>query len=426
MSASCQADERRHVAPSVLGRVLPVVLPNITEYLAAALSGTECSEPDWSDLEWRIARAVAVIHGVSPLLSQRLSWIGPPGWRTFLDNQRTHTASRYSRMAALLARIHGLALQEDVPFVPLKGEALHAIGIYAAGDRPMADVDLLVRHSDLGPMSRILTGLGYRPLSITADEHVLVPVDQPAPSHRGEHADNGITIELHAKIDRPMPVRMVDITAQLWPSAPRPGRNSYPSVAALMGHLLMHAAVNMQMRILRMLQLHDIALLAPRLSSTDWKELLLRGDGRTTSWWAMPPLQLTQHYYPGVIPAAAIDSVKSACSPLLRFVAPRFRLSGVSASNMSRSVFPALSWVGSVPEAVNCVGNRLQSGMRALRGNTTIRAATELEPWITRSHRRRLLEVLLGRPRPETLLVIKAALDGDQSLARDQAQPEAA
>jgi len=402
------------------------MLPKITEYLAAALSGTQYPEPDWSDLEWRIARAVAVIHGVSPLLSQRLSWTGPPGWRTFLDNQRVHTARRYGRMAALLAKIDGLAVQENIAFIPLKGEALHAIGLYAAGDRPMADIDLLVRHRDLGPMSRVLTELGYRPLSITADEHVLVPVDRPPLSHLGEHADNGITIELHAKIDRPMPVRVVDITAQLWPLASRPGRNDYPSLAALMGHLLMHAAVNMQMRILRMLQLHDIALLAPRLSASDWSELLAPGDGRAASWWAMPPLLLTQHYYPGAIPAAAIDSVKPGCSALLRFVAPRLRLSGVSASNMRRSVFPALSWAGSLPEAVNFVGNRLQSGLQALRGNTTIRAATELQPWITRSHRRRVLEVLMGRPRPETLSVITAALDSDPSLAPVQGQPKAA
>ena len=32
-----------------------------------------------------------------------------------------------------------------IALVPLKGAALHAMGIYAAGERPMADVDLLVR-----------------------------------------------------------------------------------------------------------------------------------------------------------------------------------------------------------------------------------------------------------------------------------------
>jgi putative nucleotidyltransferase-like protein len=422
MSAPREGAAHATVDPRVLGRKLR----NITESLAAALAGARDPEPDWSDLEWGIARAVAVIHGISPLLSKHLGWRGPPGWRDFLEGQWAHTAGRYRRMASLVASIDALAAQAAIAFIPLKGEALHAIGLYAAGDRPMADIDLLLAPADLAPMARMLTGLGYRPICATADECVLVPADRPALNHFGEHTDNGITIELHAKIGRPMPVRSVDITAQLWPAAPRPGRNEYPSLSALMSHLLLHAAVNMQMRILRMLQLHDIALLAPRLSAADWNELLHPGGEPTGCWWAMPPLQLTARYYPGSIPAAAIEDTRTGCAALLRFVAPRLRVSDVSASNVRRATFPALSWVGSLPEAVSCVSARLQSGVRALRGDTAMPQATELQPWITPSHRRRVLEVLLGRPRPEALRVVAAALDSELAVAPAQARRNAA
>jgi hypothetical protein len=242
----------------------------------------------------------------------------------------------------------------------------------------------------------------------------------------GEHTDQGITIELHTKIHRPMPVRTVDITAQLWAATPRPGRNEYPSLGALMTHLLMHAAVNMQLRILRMLQLHDIALLAPRLSVPDWEEVLGPNKRGGLSWWAMPPLQLVSHYYPSAIPAAAIDTAGTGCTALLRALARRLRLSEASASNLQRSLFPALLWSGSLPEAATCVANRLHRGMQALVGNAQIPVATDLQPWITPSHRRRFLEVLLGRPRPETLLVVSAALDCDIPSSPDQAQPRAA
>jgi hypothetical protein len=168
------------------------------------------------------------------------------------------------------------------------------------------------------------------------------------------------------------------------------------------------------------------AALAPLLSIADWNEVLTPGDGQTDPWWALPPLQLTAHYYPNVIPAAVMDTAKSRSTALLRLVAPRFQLSGVSASNLRASVFPALSWVSSFPEAVNCLSTRLQSGIRALRGDTTIKEATEIQPWITRSHRRRLLGVLLGRPRPETLRVVIAALESDLASAPDQRQPKAA
>ena len=415
MSVARHADDRRQVAHGVLRRVLPVMLPTITEFFAAALAGAKVGEPDWSDLEWRIARAVVVIHGISPLLSRRLSWSGPPGWRTFLESQRTHTASRYRRMATLLANIGGQAAKANIVFVPLKGEALHAMEVYEAGDRPMADIDLLVKQQDLVPMGRLLAGLGYRPALVTADEHVLVPLNQPPQVHLGEHADSGITIELHATIRRPMPVRLVDITAQLWPSAPRPGRNDYPSLAALMGHLLMHAAVNMQVRILRMIQLHDMALLAPRLSTTDWSALLAPGYGRAPPWWAAPPLQLMKRYYPDAIPRGAIEAVNAGCSALLKYTAPRLRLSDVSVSNPHRPVFPALSWAGSFPEAFSCIGKRLHRGAQALRGGTATQDTVDFQPWITRSYRRRVIDLLLGRPRTETQMMVAAALDHDQS-----------
>ena len=414
------------LSPRALGRFLPRVLPAVTEYLALALAAGTQAEPSWNDVEWRIARAVAVIHGISPLLSTRLAWAGPPGWRTFLESQRTHTASRYLRMTALLAKIDELAVQQKIAFLPLKGEALHAIGLYAAGERPMADIDLLVKGGQLGAMSQAISLLGYRLVSSTPSEQGLVPIDRPAASYLGEHADQGITIELHSRIHWPMPVRVVDITAQLWPATPRSGRNDYPSLGALMAHLLMHAAVNMQLRILRMLQLHDIALLARRMSVSDWNEVLEPSVGCGPSWWSLPPLQLTEHYYPGAIPVPTIESARVGCPALLRFLTPGWRISEVSASNLRRSLFPALTWAGSVPEAANCVGNRLMRGMQALRGSPRIPATTELQPWITPSHRWRLLEVVLGRSRPESLSVIRAALDSDLPASPSQARPKAA
>ena len=95
--------DRHPNSPRVLRRLLPRMLPAVTEQLAGALSGRLAPEPGWSELEWRIARAVAIIHGISPLLSRRLTWHGPAGWQAFLDDQRVQTAGRYQRMGDLLA-----------------------------------------------------------------------------------------------------------------------------------------------------------------------------------------------------------------------------------------------------------------------------------------------------------------------------------
>jgi hypothetical protein len=119
-------------------------LRKITEVLAQELACPTQAVPDWSDFEWIMARAVAAMHGVSPLLSRALRWQGPAGWTRFLEEQRAHTATRHARIAELLLRLDQRAREAGVAAVALKGVALHAFGVYQAGERPMADVDLLV------------------------------------------------------------------------------------------------------------------------------------------------------------------------------------------------------------------------------------------------------------------------------------------
>ena len=60
-----------------------------------------------------------------------------------------HVAGRHRRIAELLGRIDAEARRSGIALVALKGAALHAIGIYQAGERPMADIDLLARDADV-------------------------------------------------------------------------------------------------------------------------------------------------------------------------------------------------------------------------------------------------------------------------------------
>jgi hypothetical protein len=426
MTAAMRTDSARGSVVKLPGRKLRSTLREVTEYLATMLAGTSHLTPDWSEARWRIAHAVAIIHGISPLLSQRPEWsAGPPAWRAFLLDQRTHSIARHRRVEATLAVVGKVAERERIAFVPLKGAALHALGLYAAGDRPMADVDLLLTPEDRRLMTRALSALGYRLVSANDDVEVLVPPDRSARIHLGEHEDNGVTIELHTAIRRPMPVRQVDITATLWPAAPRSGPNEYPSTAAFMIHLLHHAAVNMQFRILRMVQLHDMALLAPRLSAGDWRHLTTPGDGGS-NWWAVPPLILLRRYYPGSVPGEVIAALSSQCPRPLLFAARRQLLSDVSASNLRRPVVPALLWSGSWTETLAAIQGRARNGARSLGLGTSLPPPGELQPWIIPSHRQRALDVLLGRPRPETIMMTSAALAGDFAAMEVQRQPGAA
>src|SRR5579863_9044854 len=109
-------------------------LHRITESLAIGLAGADAGLPAWSELEWRLAPAVAAIHGVSPLLTATLPWQGPPHWASFLAEQRRHTLLRQQRIDEMLARIEAHSRSAGIAVVPLKGAALQRAGVYAAGE----------------------------------------------------------------------------------------------------------------------------------------------------------------------------------------------------------------------------------------------------------------------------------------------------
>ena len=223
-------------------------LRETTETLACELATPTSESPLWSEFEWRIARAAAAMHGVSSLLCANLRWQGPASWRRFLEEQRDHTSRRHHKISGLLARIDMHARREGIVMVGLKGAALHAAGIYQAGERPMADIDLLVRPCDREATARVLESFDFSATANSRRHQTFAPRIHSATSSLGEHVDNEIKIELHTRIMEPLPIREVDITSFLLPRPMAAGLHGYRSAAALMSHLLLHAAGNMRAR----------------------------------------------------------------------------------------------------------------------------------------------------------------------------------
>src|ERR1700678_781479 len=86
-------------------RKLQAVLTRVTERLAHELAHPTPKAPDWSDFQWGIAKAVAAMHGGSPLLSRSPRWRAPEGWTHFLEEQRVHVTQRHARIEKLLLQI---------------------------------------------------------------------------------------------------------------------------------------------------------------------------------------------------------------------------------------------------------------------------------------------------------------------------------
>jgi Uncharacterised nucleotidyltransferase len=397
-------------------RELQAALTHVTERLAHELAQPTPKAPDWSDFEWCVAKAVAAMHGVSPLLWCSLRWRGPEEWMHFLEEQRTHVAQRHARIEKLLLQIDQTACEAGVAIITLKGVALHALGLYTRGERPMADVDLLVCAQDSARAVRLIESLRFKECRRSWRERAFAPLESHSAGPLGEHSNNDITIELHERVGERLPLHLTDITDTVFPRRPHAGLNGYPSRAALMTHLLLHTAGAMAMKSARLVQLNDLALVGQRMSEADWDELLQRCSSGQRLWWALPPLRLTLRYYALSVPTRALRALESDCPWVLRRNARGPILSDVSFSHLWVDAFPGIEWSRSIREMLSYAASRVRPSAEQLTARTTSVVTEDWaadSQWSTLSHGRRIARWLASRQvRPATMHVLRATLAG--------------
>jgi hypothetical protein len=394
--------------------VLRAALGRTTEYLARELHAPRESAPEWNELEWNVARAVAAMQGITVLLANRLRWRGPPSWQAFLATQRELALQRDARIKLLLAHIDAAMHANGVPCIALKGSALRPLRLYHPGERPMGDIDLMTlpRHSHA--VAHVMRQLDYVQSFETRRHAVYAPRNCAPAVMFGEHPDNVLKIEVHARIAEMLPVAEVEISAGWLDNEAPPGISPYPAMAELMRHLLLHAAGNMRAHGLRQIQLHDIALLAARLGDADWLRLLETPESRGGAWWMLPPLALAARYYPGAIAQPLLSEFTARCPPPLCRVASRMTLTGVSWSNLRIAAFPGICWSRSPLEVMRFIRSRVFPSRVAV---TELKLAEAAQPalkqvsWYGISHARRIRRWLFTRPpRAQTIISLRAAL----------------
>ena len=394
--------------------VVQTALSRITDTLATALGRGVCETPSWSELEWRLAPAVASMHGVSSLLAGELRWQGPAHWMRFLAEQRQHTLLRQQRIEELLATIDERSRSAGIAIVALKGAALHRAGVYAGGERPMADLDLLVRPADAQSAVAVLLTLSYHDAGTTWKHQGFDPPDAEHRAILGEHADNPIKVDLHHRICERLPLEPTDLTDLIFPPHAQPGLNGYPRAAALMAHLLAHAAGTLTHRGLRLIQLCDIARLGRRMSDADWDDLARLHGGERRLWWAAPPLILAARYFADAVPQDVIARLERGCPGVLRGVARRRKLADFSYSHLYIDPVPGLIWARSPAQALRYLISRVfpSPEQRAQMEVVSRTAPWSAEPqWHRQSQPRRILQWLCSRPtRTEALQPVRAAL----------------
>jgi hypothetical protein len=258
----------------------------------------------------------------------------------------------------------------------------------------------------------LLTSLGFRQTGESWKERLFTPVANSAAAALGEHAANDLKIELHERICERLPQQLTDISDCLFLSQPRPGLNAYPSNGSLMRHLLLHAAGSMAFQGLRILQLHDIALLAGRMSGEDWDEVVA-SNSPVRSWWAFPPLELVSRYYPASVPAEVLLALKSDCTYILRALAAHKSLVEVSYSYLWVKAFPGIEWSQSLREMLHFAFSRVRPDTTHMARRKQVADGqiwAKQGDWSRMSQGRRILRWLSSRQtRPAVMHVISAA-----------------
>ncbi len=383
-------------------------------HLAREVVHSSVSPPHWNGLEWAIARSVASMQGISALLAHRLRWRGPRAWELFLAQQREQSLLREALIGRLLQGIDAAARDAGVGCIALKGSALRALELYGPGERPMGDVDLLVRKADSAAIAEVMRALDYVPVFDAKRHVVYTPRGRSTPHDLGEHVDNPVPIEIHTLVSEPLPFREVDITSHLEPRHAHPGLNPYPSFAALLLHLLLHAAGNMNAHAMRQIQLEDVALLSGRLEDADWQWLLEMASTADHLWWAFPPLALTLRYYECPVPAALMRELRRNCPRVLRAVTERKDLTAVSWSNLRISAFPGIAWSRTPSDVFRYMRSRAlpdRDTLESLRTVVQLQPHMQQLPWYQLSQGKRIVRWLLTRPpRVQTMTSVNAAL----------------
>jgi hypothetical protein len=402
---------------------IELALTQATERFAAELAEPQLHAPAWSDFEWQMARAAAVLHGVTPLLASTLRWSGPQIWQAFVLQQRQQTLLRYRRIAAALQAIADRAAAEGLAMVALKGAALHALGVYSAGERPMADIDLLVHAADARRAADVLASVHYVQTGATWKHQIFEPAQSAGPGKPckgtlatlplGEHEAYPVKVELHTRIAERLPVSAADITTLVFPEHARPGLNPYRSMNTLLLHLLLHAAGNLSNRAIRLMHLHDIARLAASMSANRWDELLSLSPSRNAFWWAFPPLEMLNRYHPGLTPPKVLNTFRLACPWALRRLCHQANVSQLSFAALSIPAFPAMAWCASPRERLRYIGRRLMPDPEQITARNVVAAEQWAvhNPWSHQSQGRRMIRWLFSRPpRHASMYVVEAAL----------------
>jgi hypothetical protein len=142
--------------------------------------------------------AAAADHGVAPLLCYHLTRIAgeelPPPWRERLNDEFRRNSRRNLFLTAELYRVLDAFERPGIPAIPHKGPALAVMAFGDTALRQFADLDLVLRQSDIPAAHKVMLDLGYQ----SEIPWKGGPDPRKIPGHYAYRGANGLAnVELH-------------------------------------------------------------------------------------------------------------------------------------------------------------------------------------------------------------------------------------
>jgi hypothetical protein len=263
------------------------------------------------------ARALGIAaftSGVGPLLGH---WLesglleAEPDVRRLLGLHLEHNRLRTQRISRALDSLLRTLATVQVPVIIVKGGYTSSVYFADPAVRPVADVDVVIRPSDVGRATTALEGAGYRASVRQSRPYKCdwLPLDAPRSLRSIEltHYDNGFSFEVHVSLDRvfdgvrTIALGRLDEHAVAWPQR---GRNAFrlrePAGTAL---LALHMSEELhQLQLIRLIEL-VLVLRREYTNSAQWADLSALLERSRAEAFVYPAFELAERLAPGCVDA---------------------------------------------------------------------------------------------------------------------------